>query len=561
VLAPLAPGQYGDVTINSGGALTFKSGTYYLRALKIQSNGTLKLDQANGPVIIYVETDQVNLRGAISSLTGAAPDLLIVYLGTLPLFVESLFNGALVAPFTVVTLRAVTGTHTGFFYAKDLQILDAHAKVQYRAPLAIIKAANPGSSSCPALVSALVPPAEQQAAITRYCGACPSPADTDRDGPQDCVDGCPYDPLKTAPGLCGCGVSELDSDVDGVPNCLERCNSDAANVATGQCGCLGEPDLQPNGTPCSDTPGPQTNATCNNGMCGNPTVNRPNTGCRLVRWRSSAYWLCLPPGAVGGSTATPLTRSAAQQACSAKGLALARIDSADENRFLRDFLKAPAWIGANSITTANNWRWSTAATDNGDQFWAGAVSGARVSARYHNWSVGAPSTQRCAAMIESDGRWSDVPCTQALGYICEYRTPVSRTTTIVPPGMPRQPPPATQCISETQAALPAPGPAGEALLQQQVNQTAAGTPTGPFVNPPTSGTCPDDPLADGIRSAPGDAGCEFVPADPVDPCVVDSDCAAGLRCRSTKESQSCAHAVRHAALPHRFAALRSTRSV
>lgn len=33
-------------------------------------------------------------------------------------------------------------------------------------------------------------------------------ADSDGDGVNDCVDGCPSDATKTAPGVCGCGVSE-----------------------------------------------------------------------------------------------------------------------------------------------------------------------------------------------------------------------------------------------------------------------------------------------------------------------------------------------------------------
>ncbi len=47
--------------------------------------------------------------------------------------------------------------------------------------------------------------------------------DTDHDGVPDCEDGCPLDPLKTAPGACGCGVPDTDSDGDTVPDCLDRC--------------------------------------------------------------------------------------------------------------------------------------------------------------------------------------------------------------------------------------------------------------------------------------------------------------------------------------------------
>ena len=37
------------------------------------------------------------------------------------------------------------------------------------------------------------------------------------------TDGCPTDPLKTAPGVCGCGVADTDNDADGFANCVDNC--------------------------------------------------------------------------------------------------------------------------------------------------------------------------------------------------------------------------------------------------------------------------------------------------------------------------------------------------
>lgn len=61
--------------------------------------------------------------------------------------------------------------------------------------------------------------------------------DTDADGAPDCVDGCPLDGGKTAPGACGCGVSDLDSDLDGTSDCNDGCPDDPEKVAPGICGC------------------------------------------------------------------------------------------------------------------------------------------------------------------------------------------------------------------------------------------------------------------------------------------------------------------------------------
>ena len=61
--------------------------------------------------------------------------------------------------------------------------------------------------------------------------------DSDSDGTADCVDGCPDDPNKTAPGTCGCGVADTDTDEDGVADCSDECPADPSKVLSGLCGC------------------------------------------------------------------------------------------------------------------------------------------------------------------------------------------------------------------------------------------------------------------------------------------------------------------------------------
>src|SRR5262249_29782787 len=74
---------------------------------------------------------------------------------------------------------------------------------------------------------------------------CVSPDDTDRDGVEDCLDGCPFDATKLAPGACGCGIPDVDSDGDGVADCMDNCPFDPNNNRNGSCGCVGERVLQP----------------------------------------------------------------------------------------------------------------------------------------------------------------------------------------------------------------------------------------------------------------------------------------------------------------------------
>jgi hypothetical protein len=77
----------------------------------------------------------------------------------------------------------------------------------------------------------------------------PGNTDTDMDGTPDCIDGCPLDPAKIAPGICGCGVSDADTDGDGTVDCLDGCPNDANKIAPGICGCgVSDVDTDGDGT-------------------------------------------------------------------------------------------------------------------------------------------------------------------------------------------------------------------------------------------------------------------------------------------------------------------------
>ncbi|HET6146524.1 MAG TPA: LamG domain-containing protein [Polyangia bacterium] len=72
------------------------------------------------------------------------------------------------------------------------------------------------------------------------------PGDFDSDGIPDCLDGCPFDIAKSAPGQCGCGTPETgDFDGDGFADCVDQCPKEPARHTAGLCGCLGIPDTTP----------------------------------------------------------------------------------------------------------------------------------------------------------------------------------------------------------------------------------------------------------------------------------------------------------------------------
>jgi hypothetical protein len=82
------------------------------------------------------------------------------------------------------------------------------------------------------------------------CGCGVADTDTDRDGTPDCIDGCPLDPLKIDPGACGCGVADTDTDLDGTPDCIDGCPLDPWKIAPGVCGCgVSDADSDGDGVP------------------------------------------------------------------------------------------------------------------------------------------------------------------------------------------------------------------------------------------------------------------------------------------------------------------------
>ena len=80
-------------------------------------------------------------------------------------------------------------------------------------------------------------------------------ADSDRDGTPDDYDGCPSDPLKTAPGVCGCGVAETDSDLDGIADCVDACPDSPPCAVVNATGCAIDSDADGVADGCDACPG------------------------------------------------------------------------------------------------------------------------------------------------------------------------------------------------------------------------------------------------------------------------------------------------------------------
>jgi transglutaminase-like putative cysteine protease len=119
--ASLTPDRYGNVIVNSGGALTLSAGTYYMDSFTLNSGATLKLDQSKGPVMIDVRSAMA-FRGVESVLGGGTAQLLVVYLGTADTVLEAPFVGTFLAPNGRLVLGASGAQHQGTFMAKNLEV-------------------------------------------------------------------------------------------------------------------------------------------------------------------------------------------------------------------------------------------------------------------------------------------------------------------------------------------------------------------------------------------------------------------------------------------------------
>ncbi|MEP6652515.1 MAG: hypothetical protein ABJA82_04100 [Myxococcales bacterium] len=169
-----APGRYGSVQLFSGARLTLSSGTYFVDSLDLEPASKVILNQDAGPVMLYVR-NSVILRGLFSTASGAAPDLLLGYLGASDVFAEVSFVGTMVAPSAKVVLRSVTGGHAGAFFGKNIEV-SPNTTVTYRPGHPILSTQPPASrDKCSGLVQPndALTGAEQelqyQKDILRYC--------------------------------------------------------------------------------------------------------------------------------------------------------------------------------------------------------------------------------------------------------------------------------------------------------------------------------------------------------------------------------------------------------
>jgi hypothetical protein len=371
----LDPGAYQSFN-QHGGRVSLRTGTYYFDSFSTEPAAVVNIDNAGGPVLIYVKNG-FTFKGPFIEQEREG-QVLVGHLGSSPAVLQAPFLGTIVAPNGKVELqRPNGGLHRGSFFAKDVQVFsDSHI---LHVPFDWGTLEDDG------------------------------PPDTDGDGTDDLIDRCLLDANKTKALLCGCNKPEDDDDTDLVPQCWDYCPEDPNNTHPGPCGCIGQDNLQPAGVRCvvEACSGSRQEATCDGqGQCGEPDCDPEPDGCFYKVFKDSLYWFC--EGPVGWEQAESL--------CNAEpGRHLVKVDDRLENLWLSTVAGADTWLGGSDLVLEERWTWSRNGNRNGPLFW---VNGLPVRGLFESWQEGGPRAEHCLRLGEN-GVWSDASCTENKGFICE----------------------------------------------------------------------------------------------------------------------------------------------
>jgi len=118
----IAPGRYGVGRVKSRSSLTLHSGDYYFDTLTVEPQGKLLIDDAKGPVRVYLG-NSLTYRGEIHPASFGIPRLLVGVRGTGGVVIEAPFTGVVAASQSEIRLQASTPDgHRGVFFGRTVTL-------------------------------------------------------------------------------------------------------------------------------------------------------------------------------------------------------------------------------------------------------------------------------------------------------------------------------------------------------------------------------------------------------------------------------------------------------
>jgi uncharacterized repeat protein (TIGR01451 family) len=118
----LPNGSYPDTFVNTGGTLVLSSGDYFFASFTSNSNSVVRINDAAGPVRIYV-ANHLNYRGPFARSDGSTPLMMIGYNGTNTAVLEAVFSGTVVAPRGTLEMgTTLVREFRGVFAAQNLTV-------------------------------------------------------------------------------------------------------------------------------------------------------------------------------------------------------------------------------------------------------------------------------------------------------------------------------------------------------------------------------------------------------------------------------------------------------
>lgn len=351
-------------------------------------------------------------------------------------------------------------------------------------------------------------------------------------------------------GLCGAGFAcaqSGDSDGDGTLDCLDGCPHDPEKIAPGDCGCSDRP--RPSGTPCNDGLC-AANTQCDGaGVCGDPAAcPAPDANCRLVPRNGAFYWFCDDDRSFADARAR----------CQSVGMDLPAIESADEDAFITSNITEHTYLSGTDQNVEGTWVWQST----NKTFWTGGVGGTAPSGAYANWEgslqpSNTPAERDCMVKDSAgSGRWETRNCSDVADFACE-RPPVVAPP--VPPIIPTPIPGGLIPVGPLCPPLLSMDAQGRVTFLPPPSTDPTKCATQSFCEPGTTQPLNPQPTADQINSppVPGDH-CDAVPplpqcpADPAtltNTCDTDAQCAPGQICAISCSDPTCSTSEKRCGTP------------